>query len=160
MVAHGRTHGRTLRVPFDALEKTRSLRSLAKIYENLTDKQTNRQTDKRMYTTVLYSVLVPGHYVYIETSLPRIGGDFADFYSPLMSPPPRPGGTSLTCHVRFCYHMLGITVGDLSVFIENADGQTPIWQVHGEQGDRWLCDRVAINQYIQNIDYRVNNSAF
>jgi hypothetical protein len=96
-----------------------------------------------------------GHYIYIETSLPRVAGDFADVMSPLMAPPPRPGGTSLTCYVRFCYHMYGFTVGDLSVFIDNTDGRQLIWQVHGQQGNRWLCDRVVINQYIQNINYRI-----
>lgn len=56
--------------------------------------------------------------------------------------------------------MKGFTVGDLSVFIDNADGRQMIWQVHGQQGDRWLCDRVPINQYIQNINYRVQAMLF
>lgn len=99
---------------------------------------------------------VVGSYLYIEASSPRVALDYADLYSPLMSPPPRVGGGALSCSVRFCYHMYGISIGDLTVFFENGDGRQDLWHVHGNQGDRWLCDQVALDNYIRNINYQVN----
>ena len=105
---------------------------------------------------ILVGIVFSGYYIYIETSSPRVAFDFADLFSPLMSPPSRPSGSALSCSVRFCYHMYGQTVGTLSVYFQNSDGMQPIWHLHGNQGDRWLCDQVPLDQYIQNINYKVN----
>lgn len=96
-----------------------------------------------------------GYYIYIETSSPRVQLEYADLSSPLMAPPPRVGSGPLSCSVRFCYHMYGSSIGYLAVDFENADGRREIWRVHGNQGDRWVCDKVALDLYIQNINYQV-----
>ena len=47
-----------------------------------------------------------GHYVYIETSAPRVKGDKAWFLSPTFTP-----GATPKC-MSFWYHMLGTSVGE------------------------------------------------
>ena len=115
----------------------------------------NKVTVSRTLRLLLLADFVLGYYIYIESSSPRVALDYADLYSPLMSPPPRVAGATLSCSVRFCYHMYGTAIGDLTVFLKNADGQQTIWQVHGDQGNRWVCDQVPLDKLIQNINYQV-----
>lgn len=74
-----------------------------------------------------------GHYVYIETSLPRRLGDKARLKSPVFTP------NSQNCKIRFYYHMYGPDVNGLNLYIESYESGPMIllWSKNGSQTDLW-----------------------
>jgi len=72
-----------------------------------------------------------GHYVYTESSQPRIRNDDAK----LLTPKLRPG----TYCVKFAYHMYGTSVGNIEVIAVEAPSNIPVreWRQDGSQGNRW-----------------------
>uniref|UniRef100_A0A8C6T6G2 MAM domain-containing protein n=1 Tax=Neogobius melanostomus TaxID=47308 RepID=A0A8C6T6G2_9GOBI len=75
-----------------------------------------------------------GHYLYIETSRPRVPGDKARLLTP-------------TYCFSFYYHMYGKHIGSLIVFLRQkspSPTDTQVWSLNGNQGDRWKQARVNI----------------
>ena len=64
--------------------------------------------------------------MYIETSSPRVRGDYAKLNSPLLT-------FSGNMCLRFFYHMYGTTIGKLSVIIS---GRT-VFSASGNKGNMW-----------------------
>jgi len=83
-----------------------------------------------------------GHYIYIETSSPRRLGDKARLKSPVFQ-----SSNSGTCRMRFFYHMHGVDVNLLNVYIEKYEmgPLTPVWTKNGSQVDSWLRADVALS---------------
>ncbi|XP_019642580.1 PREDICTED: MAM and LDL-receptor class A domain-containing protein 1-like [Branchiostoma belcheri] len=78
-----------------------------------------------------------GHYMYIETSLPREQGDTARLLSP--SYRRYPDGQCLL----FWTHMYGVHIGTLKVSVKTGGTTSDIWTRSGNQGDQWFS--VAVN---------------
>ena len=83
-----------------------------------------------------------GHFLFLETSLPRQPNDTARIISPVFAPVT----TSAQCRFRFWYHMYGMDVASLNVYTRTyVDGPlTQIWSQHGEIGDQWLRANVTL----------------
>ena len=91
--------------------------------------------------------LFSGYYVFIETSYPRKVGDKAWLVSESFSP----GGSNC---LSFWYTMYGSGIGALRVWVWSQTGaQTPIWELHGNQGPNWLMGKVNIPK--QTTSYKV-----
>uniref|UniRef100_H0YSL1 MAM and LDL receptor class A domain containing 1 n=1 Tax=Taeniopygia guttata TaxID=59729 RepID=H0YSL1_TAEGU len=83
-----------------------------------------------------------GHYLYLESSEPRLFQDKAVLLSPLFNP----SGYG-TCVFRFHYHMFGKEVYKLSVFqrtVSNAKGWL-LWYKFGNQENRWIRQTLFIS---------------
>jgi hypothetical protein len=104
--------------------------------------------------SLLYCVYcVLGAYVYIETSSPRIVGDYADLVSPIMSP-----ALNGPACFSLWYHMYGPSIGNLSVLTvidgvtATRSGLSSVWgvgwvgvggsSVYWGWGGGWRC-RIA-----------------
>uniref|UniRef100_A0AAV2JJE0 MAM domain containing glycosylphosphatidylinositol anchor 2a n=1 Tax=Knipowitschia caucasica TaxID=637954 RepID=A0AAV2JJE0_KNICA len=100
-----------------------------------------------------------GHYLYIETSRPRILGDKARLLTPTFNSPSNspvhaspvsnnPGHASNTPGPAYCfsfyYHMYGKHIGSLAVFLRQKASDAQVWSLNGNQGDRWRQARVTI----------------
>jgi len=76
------------------------------------------------------------YYMFIETSFPRVEGDFADL-----------NASSLTLNgptvLRFQYHMYGATMGKLQVLVN----RTKFWERSGNQGNGWNTANVFLTQF-------------
>eukprot|EP00794_Sanderia_malayensis_P018554 gene18554-20418_t len=96
------------------------------------------------YTGPLTDVSKKGNYMYIESSSPRLNGDKARLVSGKWLQPI--SIRSPTC-LRFFYHMYGHTMGTINVYIHyvEMDDATLIWQVQGNQGQRWNEAKIPIN---------------
>ncbi|XP_078692072.1 MAM and LDL-receptor class A domain-containing protein 1-like [Branchiostoma floridae x Branchiostoma belcheri] len=80
-----------------------------------------------------------GHYMYIETSSPRVQGDIARLISPVLTPDTR-------C-LEFWYHMYGDSTEELNVYqrsTSSTDLGTPVWSQTGDQGNVWKQATVNI----------------
>ena len=85
-------------------------------------------------THILLSV--SGYYAYAEADRTRDEGD----ESYLRSPTYENLNNSENCNVSFYYHMYGIDVGGLEVFVRNAQRGSDIrslFKRQGDQGDAW-----------------------
>ena len=71
--------------------------------------------------------------MYIETSSPRVQGDYAKLNSPLLT------FSGKMC-LRFFYHMYGTTIGKLSVIIS---GRT-VFSASGNQGNMWKEASISV----------------
>jgi len=67
-----------------------------------------------------------GHYLHIQSDL-AVSGDKAWLWSPRFTP-----GQSEDCRMRFFYHIHGLGVGNLTVYIRSKDGGTLIQKVRFE----------------------------
>jgi len=74
-----------------------------------------------------------GHYMHIEASYPRKPGDRA-----WMESPEYPATIGGKC-VEFFYHMYGVDMGTLRVFVRKGGrvDMTPVWTMSGNQGNSW-----------------------
>ncbi|XP_067654295.1 MAM and LDL-receptor class A domain-containing protein 1-like isoform X2 [Haliotis asinina] len=90
-----------------------------------------------------------GHYMYIETSEPRRTGDVARLNSFRF-----PGSTSPTC-LTFWYHMYGISIGTLNVYVLRNGARSSIWQLSGNQGNSWKVAEVSLNTVSSNTPYQI-----
>eukprot|EP00058_Branchiostoma_floridae_P026512 XP_002612003.1 hypothetical protein BRAFLDRAFT_86962 [Branchiostoma floridae] len=80
-----------------------------------------------------------GHYLFIEASSPQEVGHNAILRSPIY--PPSSTGYCLDFH----YHMYGVNVGDLNVYLFTEVGQgEPLWSMSGNQGNQWIRARISI----------------
>ncbi|KAI8780792.1 MAM and LDL-receptor class A domain-containing protein 2, partial [Biomphalaria glabrata] len=76
-----------------------------------------------------------GHYMYIESSSPRLPNDTARLKSPVFLPNPQGN-----CYMRMFYHMRGQHINALNVYTETREGGplTLKWSKQGPQGALWL----------------------
>ncbi|XP_035689640.1 uncharacterized protein LOC118424905 [Branchiostoma floridae] len=81
-----------------------------------------------------------GHYMYINTSSPRVEGDRALLYSPTVT-------TTCTMYLRFWYHMYGSAIETLNVYVRTDSSlpAVPVFTRTGEQGNQWLSAEVEIS---------------
>ena len=85
-----------------------------------------------------------GHYIFIETSLPRRLGDTARLLSPVLNANPR--GACL----RFWYHMYGPHINSLNVYTRPSlsggtfGNLTKVWTKQHTQGNQWKFAEVAV----------------
>ncbi|XP_066300034.1 MAM and LDL-receptor class A domain-containing protein 1-like [Branchiostoma lanceolatum] len=80
-----------------------------------------------------------GHFVFIETSSPRVPGDNAIFLSPTY-----PTSSPNYC-VEFYYHMFGTNIGTLNVYAKKNGNLGPaVWTLSGDQGDIWVMAQVTV----------------
>ncbi|XP_061173555.1 MAM and LDL-receptor class A domain-containing protein 2-like [Saccostrea echinata] len=91
-----------------------------------------------------------GHYVFIETSAPRVAGDKARLLSPVFQANSQAG----QCQMRFFYHMHGQDVNALNVYIENYEmgPRIPVFQKTGSQADMWIRAMIDLTS---NLPFRV-----
>lgn len=73
------------------------------------------------FVTFIFS----GHYIYIETSAPRVAGDKARLISASFT-----ASNSDQC-LEFWYHMYGTNVGSLNVYYKQGNLGTPVFQSQG-----------------------------
>lgn len=86
-----------------------------------------------------------GHYMYIETSSPRVKGDKALLNSPMFK------ATSGKC-MEFFYHMYGGSVDTLNVYIKSSLFRRRLWGKSGDQGQFWQLGQVSLSS---PVDYQV-----
>ena len=91
----------------------------------------------------LYYFIFSGHYMYIETSSPRVQGDLARLSSPAFT------FRGATC-ITFFYHMYGATTGRLEVTVNGRN----VFSANGNKGKSWL--EASINLNLQG-NYPVRN---
>lgn len=83
-----------------------------------------------------------GHYLYIETSGPQGFQDEAILLSPILN-----ATEASSCTFRLYYHMFGKHIYQLAVYQRiwsNSRGQL-LWQIFGDQGDRWIRKHLPIS---------------
>ncbi|XP_060564981.1 MAM and LDL-receptor class A domain-containing protein 1-like [Ruditapes philippinarum] len=73
-----------------------------------------------------------GHYMYIETSAPRVAGNKAWLVSQQFNP------SKTTQCISFWYHMYGTTIGSLNVYLNASGSMTQLWTQTGNKGINWL----------------------
>ncbi|XP_033751988.1 MAM and LDL-receptor class A domain-containing protein 1-like [Pecten maximus] len=79
-----------------------------------------------------------GHYVYIESSRPRLQGQKARLLSTDNAP------TVGSC-LQFWYHMYGRQIGNLTIYVQQAGSRgSPIWSKSGNQGNKWIEAEVTV----------------
>ena len=81
--------------------------------------------------------------MYIETSSPRVIGDYADFKSACIDIS-QLNNPALT----FAYHMYGATMGTLDVLV---NGDT-VWTLSGDQGNQWNEQVLSLSSYSGTIN--------
>ena len=84
--------------------------------------------------------------MYIETSAPRRQGQKAQLFSATIS-------TTQPVCVTFYYHMFGIHIGSLNVYVKTAALGQPVWTRKGVQQNQWVQGQVSINP-TQNFQVR------
>ena len=95
------------------------------------------------FQNVNHIYFTTGYYMYIETSSPRVQGDYARLTSPMQQ------FSGFMC-LRFFYHMYGATIGRLYVTINGRS----VFSRSGNQGNKWI--EAGINTYITGV-YPVRN---
>jgi hypothetical protein len=82
-----------------------------------------------------------GHFLLLDTNLPRQPNDTARVVSPVFAPT-----TSQKCQFRFWYHMYGYDVAGLNVYTRTYIGGplTRVWNQQSEQGDEWFRATVVL----------------
>lgn len=73
-----------------------------------------------------------GSYLYMNMSIPHVNGGRAIITSPLQTP--SPDGRCLT----FWYHMLGIRIDTLAVYVNEGENRKLVFKRSGSQGDEWI----------------------
>mgnify|MGYP001792899148 CR=1 FL=1 len=100
-----------------------------------TNKQTNKKQNRVYLRTLNFLKLGRGHYIYTPARRPE---DKSKLLSPLLTGP--------QC-MRFHYHMLGNTIGSLTVFIvTNGSRPQVLWIKSRNQGSSWLQANVHCNE--------------
>nr|KAG5689549.1 hypothetical protein BaRGS_022052 [Batillaria attramentaria] len=94
--------------------------------------------------------IVPGSYIYLEASQPRVTGDMAQLTSPSIPPTQGPACFS------FWYHMYGPSIGNLTV-LTNIKGRTVTrWSRSGTQANKWQQVQLTVTS---TTDFQVTFGA-
>lgn len=94
-----------------------------------------------------------GSYIYIEASSPRVPGDSAVLYSPLIDK------SSLTnSKLTFYSHMYGASIGTLEIDVSDDGGGTysTIYSKSGDQGDQWNFETVNLSGLSDTIIFKIS----
>ncbi len=94
-----------------------------------------------------------GSYIYIEASSPRVPGDSAVLYSPLIDK------SSLTnSKLTFYSHMYGTSIGTLEIDVSDDGGSTysTIYSKSGDQGDQWNFETVNLSGLSDTIIFKIS----
>lgn len=94
-----------------------------------------------------------GSYIYIEASSPRVPGDSAILYSPLIDK------SSLTnSKLTFYSHMYGESIGTLEIDVSDDGGSTysTIYSKSGDQGDQWNFETVNLSGLSDTIIFKIS----
>lgn len=78
-----------------------------------------------------------GSYIFIEAS-PRSPGDKARLISDEIEP------NEVVC-VQFWYHMHGLDIGSLGIYLKTNQSETLVWRLSGDQGNRWRFGQTVLN---------------
>ena len=78
-----------------------------------------------------------GLYIFIEASQ-RGPGDQARLLSDEIEP------NEVVC-VQFWYHMHGLDIGSLSIYLKTNQSETLVWRLSGDQGNRWRFGQTVLN---------------
>ncbi|XP_072042533.1 uncharacterized protein [Amphiura filiformis] len=90
-----------------------------------------------------------GHYIYTETSSPRVAGDAARLISPLF-----PQNVGSRACINFWCHMYGTDMGTLRVYARTAvGGDNELWSTSGDHGVQWFF--VSLSNYAPQTDFQV-----
>ncbi len=86
--------------------------------------------------------------MYIETSSPRVKGDYAILLTPVI----KAGSKCMT----FFYHMYGPNIDTLSIHVtaNNKSFGAPIWRKTGTQGNVWRNATISVNN---TANFQVSN---
>lgn len=76
--------------------------------------------------------------MYIETSTPRVQGQKARLLSPTIS-------TTQSSCVSFYYHMFGLHIGSLNIYVKQTALGTPIWTMTGNQRNSWILGQFTLS---------------
>ncbi len=88
-----------------------------------------------------------GYYMYIETSSPRVEGDYAILEGPCLDLT----GSS-TIDLTFWYHMYGSTIGTLDVEVsDDCTSWTNVWSLSGNQSNAWYQASVNLDAYAGSV---------
>lgn len=83
-------------------------------------------------------MLISGHYMYIESSAPRVQGDKARLTTPQLPP------TNNKC-LTFWYHMYGSDIGTLNVYVSTYNKlASPLITLQGDKGNKWKIAQTTI----------------
>lgn len=89
-----------------------------------------------------------GHYIYIESSAPRVQGDTARYVSQAF-----PAQTNDAC-LSFYFHMYGSDISSLSVYVltnttsDSTTNEARLWKLTGQAGNSWQQGQMNIpSQY-------------
>ncbi|XP_047128245.1 MAM and LDL-receptor class A domain-containing protein 1 isoform X1 [Hydra vulgaris] len=88
-----------------------------------------------------------GYYLYVEASLGK-SFELATFSSPQIKQ------ASSTCAISFWYHMYGSSIGELVVSIVIGFRLTKVWEMYGDQGNKWQQAIVYINRRTSPFNIR------
>lgn len=94
-----------------------------------------------------------GNYLYFETSAPCYSNVTAILHAPVLDLSGI-GGLNMI----FANHMLGATMGTLSVELSTDGGvsyPTTLWTKSGDQGDQWFVDTISLTAYAGMSDIRI-----
>lgn len=79
-----------------------------------------------------------GHFIYIESSIPRQWGDKARLESEVLSP------TSGKC-MQFWFNMNGDGINKLSILLKVVQqSESRVWTYGGNRGDKWIQGQIPI----------------
>lgn len=81
-----------------------------------------------------------GYYMFIETSSPRKPNDKARLESEEF----QPTGSSGRC-LKFWYHMYGITIGTLNIWMSSNGTSGRIWTLTGNQQNQWRFGQAPVS---------------
>ena len=82
----------------------------------------------------IFPICLPGYYMYIETSSPRVEGDKAKLHSPKLQ------FNGYMC-LKFYYHMYGSDIDRLNVIINGNN----VFTASGDKGNKWLLASIDVN---------------
>lgn len=91
---------------------------------------------------------ISGRYLFIESSSPRVPGDKARISSELFQ------NTTVNC-LNFWYHMYGLSVGSLNVYMVTSTSNMTLWTMTGNQADQWHSAQVGFKS---NTPYSVSEA--
>jgi len=88
-----------------------------------------------------------GNYVYIETSSPRVQGDYAILQGPCLDLT-----NASLIDFSFWYHMYGSTIGTLDVQVsDDCTTWTSVWSLSGNQGNAWYQHVIYLDAYAGSV---------
>ncbi|XP_046653524.1 cell wall integrity and stress response component 4-like isoform X2 [Daphnia pulicaria] len=96
-----------------------------------------------------------GHYLFIESSSPRVLNDTARLFSPVYGQPEASAVADEGVCFSFWFHMYGSTTGQINVFIKPESKKMselrPAFVRSGDQGDRWRQGYISLDTVTENF---------